>query len=167
MFTAEITLPKAAELDQHIEGQIPLTDFPRLGELLTKENQGDAVFQMNFSLDREKRVLVKGDVKATLKLICQRCLQSYAHAIHSEFSLVAVDDLAGAVQLDKRYEAVLLRDHKLQVAEVLEDELLLDFPIVPKHPVGECEVLLEAHSEESQSNHPFSSLEQFKKNRSN
>lgn len=167
MFPADITLPRAAELDQHVEGRISIVDLPRLAPLLSRENQSEACFRMDFSLDLEKRAVVKGQVQATVHLICQRCLQVYPCEITSEFSLVAVENLTDALHLDKRYEAVLLHDHQLRVAEVIEDELLLGLPLVPKHPSGECEGLPETQPADRESHNPFSSLEQFKKNRSN
>lgn len=163
MFPSEVTLPRAAELSQRIEGMLPARNLSRLFPLLAQENQADVEFFMDFSLDREKRSIVKGQVRAKLSLVCQRCLEPYLCEIMSDFSLVAVESLAEAVQLDKRYESVVLHDHKLLVAEVIEDELLLDLPLVPRHPLEQCKVVHLGNVNETKKNNPFSGLEALKK----
>lgn len=74
--------------------------------------------------------------RAQLALTCQRCLQpveTLAHAQRS-FQFVATEALAAAIDADSD-DDVLVLCRTLNLVELIEDELLLALPLVPRHPV--------------------------------
>lgn len=76
------------------------------------------------------------DVSLNMPLICQRCLGSVDEASHIQRSYRFVDSEAQAEQHDDESEEDLLvmsRDFDLMA--LIEDEVLMDLPVVPKHEV--------------------------------
>lgn len=76
--------------------------------------------------------------QATVTLQCQRCLQAMSEAlvVDRRFRFVRHED--EAARLDEELEDdVLVLPTRLDLIELLEDELILALPIVPRHE-GEC-----------------------------
>ena len=71
---------------------------------------------------------------ARLGLVCQRCLQPVDTAVHAQrsFQFVADEALAADIDADSE-EDVLVLSRTLNLVELIEDELLLALPLVPRH----------------------------------
>ncbi len=71
---------------------------------------------------------------ARLGLVCQRCLQPVDTAVHAQrsFQFVADEALAAEIDADSE-EDVLALSRTLNLVELIEDELLLALPLVPRH----------------------------------
>ncbi|MEQ1804240.1 MAG: YceD family protein, partial [Burkholderiaceae bacterium] len=71
---------------------------------------------------------------ARLQLVCQRCLEPVTAALDVQRSFRFVEGEAAAAELDAQCEDdVLALTRELDLHELLEDELLLCLPLVPKH----------------------------------
>ena len=72
---------------------------------------------------------------ARLGLVCQRCLQPVDTAVQAQrsFQFVAGEALAADIDADSE-EDVLALSRTLNLIELIEDELLLALPLVPRHP---------------------------------
>ena len=117
-------------------GVVELFDFPRLAPLLTRL-QGDVGYAFRFSRDGLGRPLVAGHVEATLWQTCQRCSQPVAIPVDSDFQLVVVEGLDEAAALDDALDPLMADDAKINLLDLLEDELLLSLPVVARHE--ECQ----------------------------
>lgn len=97
--------------------------------------------QLRFARDESNRRIVSGHVTGTVNVQCQRCLDVYSYALDGEFQLALVynDEMAKALpeHLDS---LLLLPDEPLDIASVVEDELLLCLPLYTVHPEGECRI---------------------------
>jgi uncharacterized protein len=72
--------------------------------------------------------------QASLPLACQRCLGSMVEPVAIERSYQFVADEGAAEALDGEVEhEVLVLTRELDLQALLEDELLLDLPLVPRH----------------------------------
>ncbi len=72
--------------------------------------------------------------QAVVPLQCQRCLQTYAHTLQVDRRYLFVAHEKQAEQLDEELEDdVLVMPARLNMAELLEDELILALPLVPRH----------------------------------
>jgi uncharacterized protein len=106
---------------------------------------------------------VRAQTQATLT--CQRCLASFDKTLLVERSFMFVRDEIHAAELDAAIEddvLVLTKDLNLQT--LIEDELLLALPLVPRHEV--CPQLIEVPSQdrpEAQMPHPFAALAALKR----
>ncbi len=116
--------------------------MPRLAELLDKEDTADqdfAAYTLEFGRDASGRDLVRGHVTATLRLRCQRCNGLLELPVSSSFTLAVVQGLDEAAQLPMEYEPLLPDEAEIDPAALVEDELLLAVPPVPRHAAGACE----------------------------
>jgi len=99
---------------------------------------------------------------ATLLLQCQRCLLPVATSVEVErnFRFVKDEDTAAALD-DEIEEEVLALPRALDLRQLVEDEMLLALPLVPRH--DQCPELLprsfgEDEIEEDEAEHPFAKL---------
>ncbi|HHC72966.1 MAG TPA: hypothetical protein ENK54_08715 [Thiotrichales bacterium] len=119
-----------------MQGEIALS---RLSRLVTQlRGEGEALVRLRFGVDERGQSFVTGELEAAVELTCQRCLQPVSVPLEVDFRLGMVKDDAQARGLDEGYEPVLLQGPTLSLHEIVEDELLLALPPVPRHPTGEC-----------------------------
>ena len=107
--------------------------------------------------------------QATLSLICQRCLTPVDEVVSFErdFRFVASEALA-EVEDEESEEDVLVLSKSFNLLELIEDELLMSTPLVPKHEVCPQPVKLQAADPEfvavvQEKPNPFAVLQQLKK----
>lgn len=76
----------------------------------------------------------------TIPLVCQRCLEGYPQPIevNSQFVLLSTQEEVDDFPLENDDEDALLNSYEFNLFELLEDELLLAMPIVPKHQDENC-----------------------------
>ena len=134
----EVFATEAGEL----AGQWPLRLFRRIGESLALAPTDSE--QVAWRARGERRALRGGESQAwlhlhaecRLALECQRCLKPVMVPIEFERDFLFVHGEALAAQLDAEIDAdVLAMPRVLDLREFVEDELLLDMPIVPRHEV--------------------------------
>ena len=115
---------------------MPLARMARLQPLLADvaEKNGAARFTARFGFDRLGRVTIGLTVEASLPLVCQRSLEPYLEPIHRQSLLGVMSDLAEEAGMPENYEPVLVENHRLALQDLVEDELLLSLPQVPRNP---------------------------------
>lgn len=147
------------------QGAWRLDGFERLRDLLLPVPTADMP-SVAWTLAGEERLVRGGPAQvwlhltaeATLPMACQRCLQRCDHLLSLERHFQFVPDEAAAAELDGEVEHdVLVLARELDLHELLEDELLLDLPLVPRHDV--CPQPLSAASDALPADeHPFAAL---------
>ncbi len=128
---------KFAERRQDLQGTLGLQDMPRLKEIVALE-QGQVEFNLTGLVDIEGIAYLQGKLQAEIWLICQRCLQPYMQKILADFMLSPVTNDKEAAMLRAPYEPLLVENSMVELATVIEDELLLNLPVVAKHAIEEC-----------------------------
>ena len=117
--------------------ELPVTDLPRLAASLAG-NDGVVRATVDFArVDGVPRLNVGADVEVTL--ICQRCLQPMQVLLEGESQVALVENLAQADALPEDVEPVWVESRKVDLREVVEEELLLALPLVPMHEAGDDE----------------------------
>jgi uncharacterized protein len=104
-------------------------------------------------------------VEAELPLSCVRCLQTVTHVFRLEREFRFVADEATAMAEDEDSEEDLLPlTPPLDGLNLIEDELLMDMPILPKHENCQSEYLqtTDADAADAKPN-PFAALAQLRK----
>ena len=153
-------------------GQWPLAAMPRLGaSILQPDGPGLADWSA-----RGLQLPVTGgppeiwlhlQASATVPLQCQRCLQPVSTALAVERRFRFVPTEAEAARLDEVSEDdVLVLEPRLDLAGLLEDELILSLPIVAMHEVCPQPIRAEAPSagpEIDERPHPFAALAALRK----
>jgi uncharacterized protein len=116
-----------------------LEKLPRLADILTRETS--AVQYQLSGCTVSGRPSLHLQVRATVWLICQRCLGLYPEVLVLDrvFPIARNDAELSRWERDDPLLEALVADPKMVVAELVEDEILLSLPTVPHHPDGECE----------------------------
>lgn len=121
-----------------LEGAWPVAGFGRLTDLLSGPPAGDVRWQVQVTERPQRsgapRIQLSLRASGRLDLTCQRCLQACAHEVGLERLIHFARDEAEAERLDAESEDdVLALTRSLDLHDLLEDEMLLDLPLVPRH----------------------------------
>lgn len=106
-------------------------------------------------------------VAACLPQVCQRCLTPVDVMVQIDREFRFVDSEAIAEQQDDESEEdLLVSSREFDLAGLIEDEILMDLPLVPRHDRCPVAVKLAAEDEQfdqaAQKPNPFSVLSQLK-----
>lgn len=159
-------------------GHVAAGDLLSKYERLMLETQGlGASNLVNWAAQGELRHDASGgeqtwlhlEVDTTLPLTCQRCLGlvDWPLAVRRSFRFVASEESAEQ-QDEEAEEDVLAVQPDFDLRQLIEDELLMDLPVVPRHDTCPTEVKLavaDADFEEklAEKPNPFAVLQQLKK----
>jgi uncharacterized protein len=165
---------KAADGRRTFQGTMPLKRLKRLKSMLAPENDGenpqlvarnDAGFRARFSYDEQGLVTIRLEVEAVLPLICQRSLRPYSEKIERQSILVVIEDIGEQELIPESYDPVLVEHRRMALQDIVEDELLLAIPQVPRNPEIEAielstdgDVRIPSGTEKEQSHRPFAGL---------
>ena len=121
----------AAEGGQ-LDGALALAALPRLAAAL---NRADGVVSVALVAGVDPRGVrfMKGTLRTGVELVCQRCLESLPWRLDVAVSLGLVHNEAEADRLPEEYEPLLVPEGFIRVADLVEDELLLALPQIPRH----------------------------------
>ena len=166
-----IDLRSFARLRASIEGSLGQADLPRLRETLLPTPAAEPV--VHWSARGESRPVKGADAQVWLHLEarmsatlqCQRCLQPLSAGLTVERSFLFVEGQAQASQLDEEIdEDVLVLSRAFDVMELLEDELILALPLVPRHDICPDPLPTQAADDFDEPRpHPFAALAALRK----
>jgi uncharacterized protein len=125
---------KAADGRRSFQGTMPLKRMQRLAPLLAPAEWRDASFSAAFGYDRQGMLTVDLHVEAILPLVCQRSLEIYLEPVVRDSMLAVVEGVAEQDLVPEHYEPVLAEQGRLALLDLVEDELLLALPQVPRKP---------------------------------
>ena len=117
--------------------------MPRLAEVLL-DAEGAAEFEFLFGRDQNRRVVITGFVRSSLGLECQRCLERLELPVDARVRLAVIEVAAEAERLPEEYEPVLIEEDRLRLLDLVEEELLLAIPQIPRHETGQCGIAIES-----------------------
>ncbi len=122
-----------------LTGDLALTELPRLVALLD-QSSGAVSVTLTAGMDGQGQRFIAGHLRTTVELTCQRCLGSLQWPLDVTVHLGLVHSEAEADRLSGDYEPLLAPDCAMTVADLVEDELLLALPQIPRHADRrECE----------------------------
>jgi uncharacterized protein len=183
-YSAErLDVARFAEAGATIEGHIALTDLPRLAACLAPETSAAAAKNhvAEWSARGERRGRTGPEhwlhlhAHADVPLTCQRCLGSVFEAVEVARAFRFVADEAAAEALDAEIdEDVLVLSTRFDLRHLIEDELLLHLPLVPRHVVCPADapapperaadtLEMPEHAESPAAEHPFAALAVLRK----
>lgn len=164
-----------AQAGAELQGQLPLSQWPRL---LEEQMAGGRTPEpwVRWHLQGQMTPVTGGvarmgmalKAEVDLSMQCQRCLASVVQPVTAERDFVFVDDEATAEAMDDASEEdVLVFSRDFDALSLVEDELILALPLVPRHEVCPQDlpagVADEAFGAASQQPHPFAALAALKK----
>lgn len=124
---------KAAEGHRVFSGTIPIHRMDRLKTFLAND-EGEVCFTAQFDKDPLVGVKIQIEVEAALWLVCQRSLEPYQEVFRRASLLGVIKDTSQEGLLPEGYEGTLAEHGKVSFLELVEDELLLALPQVPRNP---------------------------------
>jgi len=120
-----------------IDFQIPLSELPRVShELIGKD--GDANGRVRFSRQSGQAV-ADLTVSAAPEVVCQRCMQTMRWPVKVESRIALVSDYDAADRVPEGMEIFLVEADSVSVRDLVDEEIMLALPNVPRHAEGsEC-----------------------------
>ena len=119
--------------------------MPPLADVPAPEVQWSAQGQQRVVPGADPQIWLHIQGDTVVRLECQRCLQPLSEALHVDRRLRFVAGEDEAARLDEESEDdVLALVSRLDLFDLLEDELILALPLVPRH--GTCPQPLDAAS---------------------
>ena len=154
------------ERGKRLAGSIKISQLSRLSDSLLDDS---GAISIDFSFDKEGRLpTLQGNIKAVLILQCQACLKQVEWPVDKDFKLGLVTSLEQADRLSSDCEPLLLKDEKVLLNDLVEDELLLALPDFPRHN-NDCmpeekdkETTINNNDKQLNANNPFSVLADLK-----
>ncbi|MDG2091530.1 MAG: DUF177 domain-containing protein [Gammaproteobacteria bacterium] len=171
-FPETVEVKKFFSRQGQLTTSLPLQKFTRLEQYLANveaDDSSEIEVDLDFIQDDEGRFILKGSMKGALLLSCQRCLQGVEYSLSSDFRVQIIDELkvGGDTELAKdELEVVLSTEGKLNLFELVEDEVILSLPLVVYHDEPDCnQVLVDLNrsAEQNIESKPFAELEVLKK----
>lgn len=155
---------KIAKRHLTLEDKVAVANLLRANKLLASD-EGEVTYGFDFSMDSEDLCVINGELHGLLTMCCQRCLKNFKHEVHCKFVVSPVNNDAEAKLLPSGYEPVIVQDGKIDILELLEDELILGLPIVAAHDVDELDCEQSIGIMEQEVNRPFQVLRTLQLNK--
>ena len=153
--------------DQELSGRVSLADLSKLDGILSSD-KGSLIANLRFFQNKSGQRIIAGNLKAEIEVLCQRCLQPLDLVVEDDINLVLVETEEKAKGLEELYDPWICETHKINLADLAEEQLLLALPIVCLHSDLNClekldydlQIGLESSDPGPQS--PFRELESLK-----
>lgn len=113
------------------ESEYTSTHFSRLRDIAVSDVPQIAA-QLRFE-QWSGHAAIQGHMTGSVELICQRCLKPMRFLFDEAFDLVLVGADGDAAAVPDSHEVVTLETPLLDVQWLIEEQLLLALPLIPKH----------------------------------
>ena len=137
-----------------LQGFIPLSRFARFRNLLASE-EGEIDVRLHFEEVGSGLAVVVGAASVSVELFCQNCLDIMALQVVIDVNTRLVKSDSELHSLAANIDGIVVDTPRLSLTELLEDDLILVLPMVPRHDVPCTETLKVADSE---TRRPFEDL---------
>lgn len=125
-------LESLADRGVTLRGELDIGSLTRLTGLLQSDT-GSVSATLAFEQRRDGWLGVELDYRAVVELECQRCLEPFRHELADRVNVVVADAAALPAATPEGFEPFELADGRFRPAELIEDELIVAIPLVPKH----------------------------------
>jgi uncharacterized protein len=110
------------------EWWLPGEDDYQIEAIETPINVGLEIYRV------ESKFILNGAFKGALRVICDRCLDSYRQEIESEFNYFLVPEPGNKEQeelelMEEDMDVVFISDDKVNLNEVIKEQLFLSLPV--------------------------------------
>jgi uncharacterized protein len=121
-----------------LHAELTVDKLPRLLSLL-ESSEGSVRATLTFSQRRDGWLGAALKYDAAVQLVCQRCLEPFRHQWADRVDIALADATAVPSIVPDAHEPFELEGGKLQPVQLIEDELIVSLPLVPKHArIADC-----------------------------
>lgn len=169
---SQIDVRKLVVKGIEIDAKTPVSDLPHFVSLLAND-EGVVDISLQFYKDEERFKRIDGQVKTTVNVSCQRCLEPMPVSVDSQFELAIVWSEEESERLPKALDPLIVGEELTDLRSVVSEELVLSLPFVSYHEAGDCQqavgyssVDADAFEEavaDNEKENPFNVLQQLKK----
>ena len=115
-----------------LSDSLALVQLPRLVEILVNTDKSQVQFELFGTGKKFRQPSLHLTIKANLAVTCQRCLNEMEVNLNLDFDyLISNAEISEAEENDEI--DWIEENHEMDVAALIEDELLLALPIAPTH----------------------------------
>jgi uncharacterized protein len=120
-----------------IDFTIPLAELPRVAhELSATDGEASGVVRFSRQLGQAVANL---EVGARPEVVCQRCMQPMRWPVNVKSRIALVSDYSAADRVPEEFEVFLVEGDSVSVRDLVDEEVMLALPQVPRHEEGtEC-----------------------------
>ena len=134
---ARVNHRKLATEKRKIEGTLSPKSLERLNDAVMGVN-GEVEVSLSFRRGRNRSGLMVGSATARVLLECQNCMNEFEFVLEATYRHNLVQDEEQLAALEEDLDGIVCPSEMVQIAELVEDELLLALPMVPRHEDGQC-----------------------------
>jgi uncharacterized protein len=131
-------LESLADRGVALSGELSNDKLTRLKSLL-HSGVGSVRATLRFRQRGDGWLAAELDYEGSVDLVCQRCLEPFRQELRDTVNVVLADEDSVPLAPPTGYEPFELEEGRLQPAQLIEDELIVAVPLVPKHArVEDC-----------------------------
>jgi len=127
------------ERGKMLGGCLPIAGMDRLRKALLAPF-ADVEVELSFSMMGKGLPVITGTLSTQVLAECQRCLTPVELLVNSDVHLQVVVDDAAANHISDQWEPLVFGgDGQLSLAQIVEDELLVNLPAICLHEPAKCQ----------------------------
>ncbi|MDR0379742.1 MAG: YceD family protein [Candidatus Accumulibacter sp.] len=118
-----------------LQGELPVAGLARVLDKLV-DSSGELAYRVRGQTgSRDNRPQLTVEVDGVLFVCCQRCLEAVDHPvrIRSLLELVGDEEALTQEEIEDDSRDFLVARKELDVVALIEDEIILDLPLAPRH----------------------------------
>ena len=155
-----IDIDRAVAAGRSYTGVVAMDRFERLAPSLA-DTQGEVEFSLQFEQNQLNQSTVVLTAHARLPLICQTTLERFEYPVSIVANLGFIVREGDEAGLPEGFEAVLKHDGWVDPLALIEDELILAVPLIPRRPGSDAalaELAIADSSATASKPNPFAAL---------
>ena len=131
-------LESLADRGVTLSGELDVGQLTRLRGLLHSDS-GSVRATLRFRQRGDGWLASELGISGAVELKCQRCLEPFRYELEESVNVVVADSDSLPPTVPTGFEPFELEEGRLQPAQLIEDELIVAIPLVPKHArVEDC-----------------------------
>ena len=121
-----------------LSGELEIGQLTRLRGLLHSDS-GSVRATLRFRQRGDGWLASEVEYRADVELVCQRCLEPFRQELEESVNVVIADSDSLPATVPTGFEPFEVEEGRFQPAQLIEDELIVAIPLVPKHArVEDC-----------------------------
>jgi len=131
-------LESLADRGVTLSGELNIGQLTRLRGLLHSDS-GSVRATLRFRQRGDGWLASEVEYRADVELVCQRCLEPFRQELEESVNVVIADSDSLPTTAPTGFEPFELEGGRLQPVQLIEDEVIVAIPLVPKHArVEDC-----------------------------